>query len=170
MGKVVNIGRASMEDAITTFYKESMHDTDDRVEFEIEHVVEGDANIVGKMFGLASSYDYLHSIRVVPPLPLEFYSDGVKILESTDDEKGLEFPDPLPRRFLGFTHLKYCISPKAQLAAENINQPYTFVLRVSMQRFCYNHIYTVTLSNGKVYSIDRGILVEDDSSTRKTHS
>ena len=165
MSKVGNLGRVTIRAATVTFFNNTEHEEFipgyedcNTLEFEIATTFR-ESKVRDNLLYLNNNCDYLHSIRTEPPLPLAFFVDNDRVLDSVWDDRGLEFVDPLP-----LTALHYCRLLYAVLATFGPSEDITIIQKLSYVRDTQDtSVADIELTNGRVFRVENGRMVQIDS-------
>lgn len=128
------------------------------MEFEIATVFK-ESKVRDKLLYINGYCNYLHSIRTEPPLPLAFFVDNDRVLDSVWDDRGLEFVDPLPLEALRYCRLRYAL-----LATFGPSEDITIVQKLSYVRDNQDtSVADIELTNGRVFRVENGRMIQIDS-------
>lgn len=158
MSKIANLGRVSLKTATDAVFNDTLYEDYDVIKFELAEAVNclDRKNLRDRVFTMTAICDYLHGIRTEPPLPLAFFINDDRVLESGCVERGLEFADPLPICALPYCNLTYTVPTKSV-----VKYPVTIIRRCSYVkgpiRDDYRHnLITIELTNGTKLEVANG--------------
>lgn len=92
-------------------------------------------------------------------MPLAFFVDNDRVLDSVWDDRGLEFVDPLPLEALRYCRLRYAL-----LATFGPSEDITIVQKLSYVRDNQDtSVADIELTNGRVFRVENGRMIQIDS-------
>ena len=148
---ILDLGRVSTPgDALMALVREQKD-----VMFEIECDPNGLSSVT-----IRKDLDFLYGIRTEPPLPLELYFNEYHLIDSTQDEIGLVFKDPIPVNLAVFCDLN-C------KALQSDSIPFKFIVKAGFnsnikERFSPGIRYTIDLPNDRQLIVVNGNYILQD--------